>query len=345
LSKTVRIAVDAMGGDFGPRVTVPAALSLVDTDPLVSILLVGDISLIKQFLPETYSSRITLLHAPDSVSMSDKPSRVLKHKRQSSLWLAIESVKDGEADACVSAGNTGALMAAGRFLLKTFPGVDRPAICKPVPTQGNNKNGASELTHCFVLDLGANINCNAQQLLQFALMGVELASVVDGNTMPRVGLLNIGEEDIKGVETIKLAAELLKEHSRINYIGYVEGDGIYRGVADVLVCDGFIGNIALKSSEGAARLMAKQLELTFKSSVFARVIGQIARPLLLKWRNRFDPGRYNGASFLGLQGTLVKSHGSANKAAFETALVMAKEQGLKQLPQKISQSFATLSHS
>jgi len=339
-----------MGGDFGPCVTVPAALSFVDADPFVSILLVGDISLIEQFLPKTYSSRITLSHASDSVSMSDKPSQVLRHKRQSSLWLAIEFVKDGGAEACVSAGNTGALMAAGRFLLKTFPGVDRPAICKPVPTQGgqkegDQKGGTSELTHCFVLDLGANINCNAQQLLQFALMGTELASVLDGNAKPRVGLLNIGEEDIKGIETIKLAAELLKGHSRINYIGYVEGDGIYRGVADVLVCDGFIGNIALKSSEGAARLMAKQLELTFKSSVFGRLVGQIVRPLLLKWRNRFDPGRYNGASFLGLQGTLVKSHGSADKAAFEAALAMAKEQALKQLPQKISQSFATLSHS
>ena len=345
MSGTVRIAVDAMGGDFGPCVTVPAALSLVDTDPLVSILLVGDISLIEQFLPETYPSRITLLHTSDSVSMSDKPSSVLRHRRQSSMWLAIEHVKDGKVDACVSAGNTGALMAAGRFLLKTFPGVDRPAICKPVPTQARASGNKPELTHCFVLDLGANINCSAQHLLQFALMGSELASVVDGNSAPRVGLLNIGEEDIKGSETIKAAAELLSDHSQINYVGYVEGDGIYNGAADVLVCDGFIGNIALKSSEGAARLMAKQLEQTFKDSVFGRIIGQIARPLLLKWRNQFDPGRYNGASFLGLQGTLIKSHGSADKVAFENALKMAKEQGSKQLPQKISQSFASLSHS
>ena len=345
MSGTVRIAVDAMGGDFGPCVTVPAALSLVDTDPLVSILLVGDTSLIEQFLPAAYSSRISLLHTSDSVSMSDKPSKVLRHKRQSSLWLAIEHVKDGKVDACVSAGNTGALMAAGRFLLKTFPGVDRPAICKPVPTLRSKEGGKPELTHCFVLDLGANVNCSAQQLLQFALMGSELASVVDGNFAPRVGLLNIGEEDIKGSETIKQAAKLLSAHSQINYVGYVEGDGIYSDAADVLVCDGFIGNIALKSSEGAARLMAKQLEQTFKSSVFARIIGQIARPLLLKWRNQFDPGRYNGASFLGLQGTLVKSHGNADKTAFENALKMAKDQGLKQLPEKISQSFASLSHS
>ncbi len=333
-----------MGGDFGPRVTVPAALSQIDADPSVSILLVGDREQIQTYLPSGTSSKVEILHTLETVSMSDRPSHVLRHKQQSSLWLAIDQLRDGEVDACVSAGNTGALMAVGRFLLKTFPGIDRPAICKPVPTQVKNGLGQTVVGHCFLLDLGANVNCDSEQLLQFALMGSVLASTVDDKPNPRVGLLNIGEEEIKGGEQVKLAAALLKSNSDINYVGYIEGNGIFTGDADVLVCDGFAGNVALKASEGAARFMASQMERTFKSSLYGRVLGQLARPLLLEWRNQFDPGRYNGASFLGLQGTLVKSHGSADSAGFLSALTMAKEQATKQLPQHINQRFAEMAN-
>ena len=333
-----------MGGDFGPRVTVPAVLSSLGSDPQLSVLLVGDRSQIDSFLPSDLdaelSSRLDILHTEESISNTDKPSQVLRHKQQSSMWLAINHLKQGDVQACVSAGNTGALMALGRFILKTFPGVDRPAICKPVPTRMLGSVGG--IGRCYMLDLGANINCSSEQLLQFALMASVLVQNVEEIDEPRVGLLNIGEEDIKGGEQVKLAATLLTENPHLNYVGYIEGNGIYTGSADVLVCDGFTGNIALKASEGAAYFMAKQMAHIFKSSRFGRIIGWFARPLLLKWRNQFNPDRYNGASFLGLQGTLVKSHGNADINGFISALSMAKEQAQKRLPEHINQRFAEL---
>lgn len=331
-----------MGGDFGPRVTIPAAIQVAKASPDLKLKLVGHRELLFKLLnsiESTFSSgplaeRISIIHAEDTVGMNDKPAQVLRRKQKSSMWIALEMVRDGQVDACVSAGNTGALMAMGKFLLKTFRGIDRPAICKPIP------RGAG---HCYMLDLGANISCSAEQLVQFALMGSVLASAVDGKARPSVGLLNIGEEDIKGSEHVKLAADLLTQHERLNYIGYVEGDGIYTGTADVVVCDGFTGNVVLKASEGVARVLSSSLEQAFKGSFYGRAVGQIARPLLLKWREQFDPGRYNGASFLGLRGTLVKSHGGADSTSFAHALIMAKGQVEKQIPRLINEQFAAMS--
>ncbi len=344
MSSPVRLAVDAMGGDFGPRVTVPAVLSSLTLDPHLSVLLVGDKAQIDSFIPSGFPAdvllRLDILHTEESISNTDKPSQVLRHKQQSSMWLAIDRLKQGDVQACVSAGNTGALMALGRFILKTFPGVDRPAICKPVPTRVQGSRG--DIGRCYMLDLGANINCDSEQLLQFALMGSVLVQEIESIAEPRVGLLNIGEENIKGGEQLQLAAALLTDNPHLNYVGYIEGNGIYTGSADVLVCDGFAGNIALKASEGAATFMAKQMAHIFKSSRFGRIIGWFARPLLLEWRNQFNPDRYNGASFLGLQGTLVKSHGNADVEGFISALSMAKEQAQKHLPEQINQRFAEL---
>ena len=331
-----------MGGDFGPRVTIPAAVQVAQAFPDLTLVLVGDQALLQQQLTSLNISsdsgpladKLRILHAEDTVGMNDKPAQVLRRKQQSSMWKAVELVRDGSVDACVSAGNTGALVALGKFLLKTFPGIDRPAICKPIP-RGNG--------HSYMLDLGANVSCSSEQLLQFAVMGTVLASAVDGVDRPTVGLLNIGEEAIKGNEQVKLAASLLDEHDQLNYVGYVEGDGIYSGAADVIVCDGFAGNVALKASEGVARLLAGTLSETFKGTWYSRLVGMIARPLLLKWHEQFDPGRYNGASFLGLQGTLIKSHGGADSNSFACALTMAKDQVDKQIPQRINEQFALLS--
>lgn len=331
-----------MGGDLGPRVTIPAAINIANGALNVELILVGDQEQLQKYLPSlsaSVSGRVHILHAPDTVSMNDKPAQVLRSKRKSSMWIALDLLKQGKVDACVSAGNTGALMAMGKLLLRTFPGIDRPAICKPVPC--NSEGG--DTGHCYLLDLGANIKCDSDQLLQFAIMGSVLAGAVDNNEQPTVGLLNIGEEDIKGNEQVKLASKLFTDNEQINYIGYVEGDGIYAGKADVVVCDGFAGNVVLKASEGVAKLLASRIEKTFKSSFYGRLAGQIARPVLLKLRTQFDPGRYNGASFLGLQGTLIKSHGGADTDSFAHAITMAKEQVEKQIPQRINEQFAARS--
>ncbi len=315
-----------MGGDLGPRSALPAALNFAHQYPDVNLLLVGSPSLNPSDLP----SNVRFLPAEQVVAMDDRPAQALRNKQDSSMWKAIECVAAGEADACVSAGNTGALMAMGRFLLKTFPGIDRPAICKPVPT-------AREA--CYVLDLGANVDCTSEQLVQFALMGSVLAET-SGIARPRVALLNIGSEEIKGNEQIRLAASILEASSSLNYIGYIEGDGIFAGQADVVVCDGFVGNVALKVSEGAARLLSSYLRELLKDHKLSWLIGQIAGPLLRKWHTKFDPARYNGASFLGLQGVVVKSHGAADIAGFESALAVARDQAQRGMAQKINQQVA-----
>ncbi len=336
MSKTIRIAVDAMGGDLGPRVTIPATLEVAAQSPQLEFILVGDKSQLTSLLhsqsENTDVSRIKLVHAPVAVTMGDKPSHVLRYKRDSSMWIAVDLVRSGAADACVSGGNTGALMAMGRHLLKTFPGIDRPAICKPVPT---------ERGHSYLLDLGANINCQAQQLVQFSMMGAVLAASVDQNPNPSIGLLNIGEENTKGNDQIQLAAHLLSQWPQLNYTGYVEGDGIYSGIVDVVVCDGFVGNVALKVSEGVARFLADRVEDIFNVGLYGRLVGRIARPLLRKWHTQFDPARYNGASFLGLRGTLIKSHGGADQRSFTYALRTAIEHVDKQIATCIHEQLAT----
>ncbi|WP_439134750.1 phosphate acyltransferase PlsX [Pseudomaricurvus sp.] len=321
------IAVDLMGGDLGPRSTLPAALNFAQMHPDASVVLVGDASEIPSSLP----SNVRAITTTQVVTMDDKPAQALRHKQDSSMWKAIELVAAHEAHACVSAGNTGALMAMGKFLLKTFPGIDRPAICKAMPTQ----RGV-----CYVLDLGANVDCTAEQLLQFGLMGSVLAETA-GVAKPKVGLLNIGSEDIKGNDQIREASSLLEGSRDLNYIGYVEGDGIFEGHADVVVCDGFVGNVALKVSEGVARLVASYLKGGVAGGFLSRLFGQFARPFLRKWHTKIDPARYNGASFLGLQGVLVKSHGSVDAKGFGFALEVARDQAARKTPEKIQTLLAT----
>lgn len=326
-----------MGGDLGPRPILEAALLTASTED-VEFTLVGDEAVLEPYLaasahPSAIKSRIKILHAPEVVCMDDKPSTALRQKRNSSMWKALELVRDAEVRACVSAGNTGALMAMGRHLLKTYPGIDRPAICKPMPSLKG---------HCYLLDLGANINCTAEHLVQFALMGSVLAAVSDDNPRPSVGLLNIGEENTKGIEQVRLAAQQLAQQDRINYAGFVEGDEIYTGDVDVVVCDGFVGNIALKVSEGAAKFLATNVKQVFSDSWYARFAGWVASPVVNRWRARFDPVRHNGACFLGLQGTVVKSHGGADLRGFCHALQMAIEQVRLELPHRISVRFEEL---
>ncbi|MGI1678024.1 MAG: phosphate acyltransferase PlsX [Cellvibrionaceae bacterium] len=320
-----------MGGDFGPHPVICAAQKIISLHSHVEIFIVGHQDQLSPLLESSNlskSNQIHIVHASDIVSMDDKPSTVLRQKQNSSMWKALELVKTKQVDACVSCGNTGALMAVGRYLLKAFPGIDRPAICKAIPSRKG---------HCYLLDLGANINCTAEQLAQFASMGSVLASVSDNNLSPSVGLLNIGEENIKGVEQVRLASDMLSENKMINYAGFVEGDAIYTGTVDVIVCDGFVGNIALKVSEGAATFLLESIQNRFQSSFFGRLSGWFASPVLSQWREKYNPNRHNGACFLGLQGTVIKSHGSANTQGFYHALEMAIDHVNKNMPEKINQ--------
>ena len=278
------------------------------------------------------AGRLHVVHASQRVEMDELPSQALRGKKDSSMRRAIDLVKAGEAAACVSAGNTGALMATGRFVLKMLSGVDRPAIAAPLPCVTG---------HVYMLDLGANVASTAQQLLQFALMGSVLATAVDGVERPRIGLLNIGAEEIKGNELVKDTARLLAA-SGINYAGYIEGDGIFKGHADVVVCDGFVGNVALKSSEGVAQMIGQFLRDEFQRTPFTRLAGLIAMPVLRALRSRIDPREYNGASLLGLRGIVVKSHGSADETAFRRAIDVAVAEARMDLPNLITSRIESL---
>lgn len=330
MKKPITIALDAMGGDHGPHVTVPAALSALKEDPEIKIILVGDQDEITAELNKanaTVGDRISIQHATQRVEMHDLPSFALRNKKDSSMRVAINLVKDGTADSCVSAGNTGALMATSRFVLKMISGVDRPAITVTLPTIKG---------HTHVLDMGANVDTSAENLLEFAMMGSVLVSAVENIDSPSVGLLNIGEEEIKGNERVKEAARLL-ETSDLNYVGYVEGDDIYKGTVDVVVCDGFVGNVALKASEGVAQLLRHYMTQEFKRNYLTMLAGIIAMPVLKAFRKRIDPRRYNGASLLGLQGIVIKSHGGADVLSLTCALREAKLEVQKNVPQKIRQ--------
>ncbi len=326
----ITISLDAMGGDFGSGVTVPAAIKALKQHPSLTLILVGNEDELTKVLKEhgrSPSERLQIQHASQVVLSDEPPSQALRGKKDSSMRVAINMVKEGQAQACVSAGNTGALMATARFVLKMLPGVDRPAICTMLP---NMKNG-----HAHVLDLGANVDTSAQGLFEFAVMGAALATAVDGNERPTVGLLNIGEEAIKGNEQVKQAAELLA-NSNLNYIGYVEGDGIYKGDADVVVCDGFVGNVMLKTTEGVAKMISYYMKQEFKRNPLTMLSGLIALPALRALRKRIDPREYNGASFLGLQGTVIKSHGSADAHSFANAISGAVIEIRKNVPALIT---------
>jgi glycerol-3-phosphate acyltransferase PlsX len=312
------VAIDAMGGDHGPSVTVPAAVAALRADADLSIALVGREEAIGALLSgsESLGGRLRVVHAPEVVGMDESPAIALRTKKQSSMRVAIDLVKAGDAQACVSAGNTGALMATSRFVLKTLGGIERPAIAGVLPTI----NGRT-----YMLDLGANVDCTASQLLQFAIMGSSLVSALEHKESPSVGLLNVGTEDIKGNETVKQAGELLRA-SGLRFHGNVEGDDIYRGTVDVVVCDGFVGNVALKTSEGLAQMLSATLRAEFGRNPLTRLAALCAMPVLRSFKRTVDHRRYNGASLLGLQGVVVKSHGSADAFAYGFAIERAVEE-------------------
>jgi glycerol-3-phosphate acyltransferase PlsX len=329
----VTVAIDCMGGDHGTHVTVPAVIQQLSRDTGSAFILVGrkpDIEAELARLNATTSARLRIQHASQVVEMDDAPAVALRSKKDSSIRVAVDLVKAGEAQACVSAGNTGALMAISRFVLKTLPGIDRPAIATTLPTLKG---------HTCVLDLGANVDCTAEHLLQFAIMGSELVASVDGRAQPSVGLLNIGEEDIKGNEVVKLAADLLRA-SDLNFYGNVEGDDIYKGTTDVVVCDGFVGNVALKTSEGLAQMLGTYLREEFKRNFLAKLAGLVAYPVLQHFKRRVDHRRYNGATLIGLRGIVIKSHGSADRFAFcfaiQRALDEARSGVLSHIEQRMS---------
>jgi len=312
----VTVAVDCMGGDHGTRVTVPAALNVMRRDPALSVILVGQREALDQELArigKPSDERVRIVHASEVVAMDEAPASALRNKRDSSMRVAVNLVEQGEAAACVSAGNTGALMAISRFVLKMLPGIDRPAIATILPALKG---------HTYILDLGANVDCTPEHLLQFGIMCSELVSSVEGKTRPTVGLLNIGAEDIKGNDQVKGAAELMRA-SGLNFYGYVEGDDIYKGTTDVVVCDGFVGNVALKTSEGLAQMLATYLREEFDRGLLTRLAGILAWPVISAFKRRVDHRRYNGASLLGLRGIVIKSHGSADVLALEHAILRA----------------------
>ena len=327
---TITVAIDCMGGDHGPQVTVPAALDFVRDHDDVRVILVGLAETIRPFLGDAADGRVSVRHSTEVVAMGESPALALRSKKDSSMRVAVNLVKEGVADACVSAGNTGALMAVSRFVLKMLPGIDRPAICAALPTLTG---------HTHVLDLGANVDCDPEHLLQFGIMGAALVSAIEHHDRPTVAILNIGEEAIKGNDVVKRAAELLW-NSDLNFIGNVEGDGLYKGEAEVIVCDGFVGNVALKASEGLAQLLATFLRQEFKRNLFTKLAALVAVPVLKKFKSRVDHRQYNGASLLGLRGIVVKSHGSADAVAFGCALRRAAEEARSGVLARISERVA-----
>lgn len=319
------LAVDAMGGDFGPEVTVPAILDFLvaDSSETHKAILVGLEDKIRPYLDERAdrffeTGRLVLHSASEVVGMDEAPALALKRKKDSSMRVAINLVKDGQAQAAVSAGNTGALMATARFVLKTIPGISRPAIIATMPSLEAKKT-------LYMLDLGANVDSSPEMLVQFAVMASILSQYVDKKDAPQIALLNVGAEEIKGSEKVKQAANLLKSSS-LNYVGFIEADEILHGRVDVIVCDGFEGNIALKASEGTAKMIMQVIKEEFKRNLFTKTMGALAYPVFKTIGNRLDPRQYNGATFLGLNGIVVKSHGGTDRYGFLHALQEASVQ-------------------
>jgi glycerol-3-phosphate acyltransferase PlsX len=317
-----------MGGDFGPHRIVPACVASLAEFPSLHLVLVGQASVLEELIarhPGVDRARLQVEHASEVIGMDERPTHALRGKPDASMRVMLELVRSGRAKACVSAGNTGALMALSLYVLKPLPGIDRPAMVTAVPTA----KGV-----CHLLDLGANVDCSAEQLYQFAVMGA-VAAEAQGMQRPRVALLNVGTENIKGNQQVKLAASLLQQAEGLNYIGFVEGDGLYRGEADVVVCDGFVGNILLKSSEGLVSMISDRIEAMFNEGFVSKLAGAVAMPLLKRLRGELAPARHNGASFLGLQGIVVKSHGSATVEGFQSAIRRAVIEVRENLPQRL----------
>jgi len=324
------IAVDAMGGDAGPCCTIPACLTALAECPSLQLLLVGDSAKIAAQLPikldTARRNRLHLIAASEQIAMDESPAAALRGKPDSSMRRTLECVRDGKAAACVSAGNSGALLALSRHLLKTLPGIERPAMVRAIPTaQGS----------CLLLDLGANLDCPPEQLYQFALLGA-LAGEARGLPQPKVALLNVGSEAIKGNQQVKQADTLLRQakaQGHLNYIGYIEGNDLFAGKADVVICDGFVGNILLKSSEGLARMLADKIRGIFARDFLSKLRGALALPVLLRLKQELNPAQYNGASFLGLRQVVVKSHGGADSEGFKNAILHAQQELSCHLPQ------------
>lgn len=329
------VAIDAMGGDVGPTVTVPAAIQSLKENPSLSVILVGHsqriIPLLRSF-PSKLTRRVQVEHVVHQVAMDEKPSSALRSKVRTSMLACIELVKQGRANACVSAGNTGALMALGVRVLSRLPGVQRPAICTSMPAMSGSG-------HCYLLDLGANVDSSPEVLVQHAIMGSCLAQELDSSPAPKVALLNVGEEGNKGNMKVKGASTMLMQENCVNFIGNVEGGDLFTGDADVVVCDGFVGNIALKASEGVAKLIAHNIKMSFTSSIIGRFVGAVCFPVLSRLYSRIDPRRFNGASFLGLNGVVVKSHGNADILAFKCAITHAFELAREQVIEKMNDQF------
>lgn len=331
----ITIAIDAMGGDNGLRATIPGSLRALEKHPELTLILVGNEEQIQKTLRRFKAPnhpRIRIQHATEVVAMDESPALALRNKKDSSMRVAINLVKEGQASACVSSGNTGALMATSRFVLKMLPGIDRPAIIYGMPGI-DPKTGERAFSH--MLDLGANVDCTSDHLFEFAIMGSVRTTFVDHIEKPRVALLNIGEEEMKGLDVIKETAKRLQECSEINYVGFVEGNDIFWNKADVIVCDGFVGNVSLKTMEGTAKLIASVVKESFSSSIFTKLMAVLAYPVLKKIKNKLDPRQYNGASLLGLKGIVIKSHGGADALSFATAISAAVEEVLQDLPAKI----------
>lgn len=324
------LALDAMGGDHGPHVTVPASMQALSLYPSLKFIMVGDESLISPLIanyPADLLSRIEIIHTTEVVSMSDRPVHALRSRKQSSMRIVLELVRDGKADACVSAGNTGALMTMAKVLLKTLPGVDRPALVSALPAMNDKP--------VYLLDLGANVSCDSETLFQFAVMGSVLCEVVTKQTSPKVALLNVGVEEIKGNDQVQQAAQYLLDTPQLNYTGYIEGDEIYNGDVDVIVCDGFVGNITLKTSEGIARLLISQIQHSLTQGFFVRLMAKLIAPRIKAGLNQMNPDHYNGASLIGLRGIVVKSHGNADQTAYLQAISLAITEAQRRLPEMI----------
>ena len=331
----VTVAVDAMGGDHGPSVTVPAAARFLRAHPDARVILVGREEVLSPAIGALRAAarqRMRVIGASEVVEMHEPPGDALRRKKDSSMRVAVNLVREGQADACVSAGNTGALMAIARFVLKMLPGIDRPAIASQLPTRTGQTT---------MLDLGANVDCTAEQLLQFAAMGSALAAAVQGIERPSVGLLNVGEEEIKGSDVVKEAAELLRR-SGLNYYGNVEGNDIYQGTTQVVVCDGFVGNVALKTSEGLATMLYEFLRAEFTRNPLTKMSALVVYPVLRAFKRRIDPRQYNGATLVGLKGVVIKSHGSADAISFANALGKAYTEVSHGMLERIAQRVAAM---